>query len=490
MKNIFKNNVNNNNKYNQSFTLIELLIVIGILAVLMTIAIIAINPAEIFKKSKDSSRISDLTTIVKAISLYQVSNPDTSLGIYKTVYVSLPATNTDCSDLNLPALPAGYSYKCSSLENYRKINGTGWIPINFTNLDIGVPISSLPVDPTNQYNRDLKANNDFFYIYTVSANGYDYEINAKLESNNFGFTNRDGYPVKDAANDNTPLNDGGDNGLYEKGTILTLMPDSGGLCPSGMVWVPAPGRFCIDKYEASYTASATKPDGTICSSNCPISQYNTNPWVTRSSMPAVSQTTAITYCQNMGKSLPTDFEWWLAAAGTPDPHNYEPARISGGEGPEPCMIWNTNSSDGIVKRPQGSLQTTDGYVWGSDTNPNIKTGTATQCQSMIGAMDMIGNVWEWTNNTLTCNGTNCTYQGITMPAQGYIASINNEGIPLTTGSAQFSNDYYWTNVAANTYGFLRGGGWYNGANAGRFALNVGDAPANTSGSVGFRCLLR
>jgi hypothetical protein len=77
-----------------------------------------------------------------------------------------------------------------------------------------------------------------------------------------------------------------------------------------------------------------------------------------------------------------------------------------------------------------------------------------------------------------------------MPAQGYIASINNEGIPLTTGSAQFSNDYYWTNVAANTYGFLRSGGWYNGANAGRFALNVGDAPANTSGSVGFRCLLR
>ena len=490
MKNIFKNNVNNNNKYNQFFTFIELLIVIGILAVLMTIAIIAINPAEIFKKSKDSSRISDLTTIVKAISLYQVSNPDTSLGIYKTVYVSLPATNTDCSDLNLPALPAGYSYKCSSLENYRKINGTGWIPINFTNLDIGVPISSLPVDPTNQYNRDLKANNDFFYIYTVSANGYDYEINAKLESNNFGFTNRDGYPVKDAANDNTPLNDGGDNGLYEKGTILTLMPDSGGLCPSGMVWVPAPGRFCIDKYEASYTASATKPDGTICSSNCPISQYNTNPWVTRSSMPAVSQTTAITYCQNMGKSLPTDFEWWLAAAGTPDPHNYEPARISGGEGPEPCMIWNTNSSDGIVKRPQGSLQTTDGYVWGSDTNPNIKTGTATQCQSMIGAMDMIGNVWEWTNNTLTCNGTNCTYQGITMPAQGYIASINNEGIPLTTGSAQFSNDYYWTIVAANTYGFRRSGSWSYGAGAGRFALLVTDAPAYSNIYFGFRCLLR
>jgi len=64
-----------------------------------------------------------------------------------------------------------------------------------------------------------------------------------------------------------------------------------------------------------------------------------------------------------------------------------------------------------------------------------------------------------------------------MPAGGYIASINNEGIPLTTGSAQFNDDYYWNNTANNTYGFLRSGRWDNGSHAGRFALNVNTVPA-------------
>ncbi len=473
------------NHNSQSFTLIELLIVIGILAILMSITVITLNPAEMLKKTRDTHRISDLATISKIISLYQVSNPDTSLGIYKTVYVSLPAVNTNCSDLNLPALPSGYSYKCSSLENYRKINGTGWLPINFTNLDIGAPISSLPVDPTNQYNKDLNAKNDFFYTYTVSADGHDYEINTKLESNNFGFTDRDGYPLRDAAKDNTPINDGGDNGLYEKGSNLTLMPDSGGLCPSGMVWVPAPGRFCIDKYEASYAVSATKPDGTTCNSDCPISQYNTPPWTSVKS-PAPSQTQAISLCQSMGKDLPTDFEWWLAAAGTPDPYNFAPS-----PGAEPCHIWNTGSWPYYSgRKPNDSIWArTNG--WGAYYTAAINTGTASNCKSIIGAMDMIGNVCEWTNNTLTCDGVNCVYQGITMPSQGYIASINNEGIPLTTGSANFSNDYYWQNTAANTYAFLRGGTWSNAANAGRFSLGADRVPGyNTARNFGFRCLLR
>jgi prepilin-type N-terminal cleavage/methylation domain-containing protein len=152
------------NHNSQSFTLIELLIVLGILAILMSIVVITLNPAEMLKKTRDTRRISDLSAISQAISLYQVSNPDTSLGIYKTVYVSLPAVNADCSDLNLPALPSGYSYKCSTLENYRKINGNGWLPVNFSNVDISAPISVLPVDPTNQYNRDLNAKNDFFIL--------------------------------------------------------------------------------------------------------------------------------------------------------------------------------------------------------------------------------------------------------------------------------------------------------------------------------------
>ena len=476
----FLNKLNNHNS--SSFTLIELLVVIAILAVLMSVVVITINPAEMLKKTRDTSRISDLTTLTKAISLYQTSNPDASLGVYQKVYVSLPANNTNCSDLNLPPLPTGYIYQCATKDNLKKIDGTGWLPINFTNLDIGSPISNLPVDPTNKYNQDLNANNDFFYTYTVSSDGTKYEINTKLESNYFGFTDRDGFPVKNAAKDNAPVNDGGDNGLYEKGTNLTLIPDSGGLCPSGMVWVPAPGRFCLDKYEASYATSGTKPDGTQCISDCPISQYNLAPW-TSLRTPSPSRESAITFCQNMGKDLPTDFEWWLAAAGTPDPHKDAPPA-----GSEPCHIWGDGS-----RKPDGSIWARSNG-WPSNGTTAINSGTASQCKSIVGAMDMIGNMWEWTNSFLTCSGGVCTYQGIIMPSSGnYITSINNEGIPITTGSSPsdiFNRDSYSRSTATGTYNFLRSGSWNNIQDAGKFTFCVNDPPEAVGRSSGFRCILR
>ncbi|HOI44004.1 MAG TPA: SUMF1/EgtB/PvdO family nonheme iron enzyme, partial [Candidatus Aminicenantes bacterium] len=417
---------------------------------------------------------------------------------YGKVYVSIPDSSSSCANLNLPSLPDGYSYKCASQASFRKSDGTGWVPVNFNSMDIGSPLSALPVDPSNIYTQDLNANNDFFYTYTISSDGQQFELNTKLESKYYGFKNRDNLEVKNAASDDAPLADGGDNGLLEKGSSLALMPDSGGLCPTGMIWVPSPGRFCIDKYEATYAASATKPDGTTCSSNCPVSTYNNNPWSTRLSYPNLPQSVsgvnndAIDYCQNMGKVLPTDFEWWLAAAGTPDPYNSKPSRISGEEGPEPCMIWNTSSTDGVVERPQGSVQTDDGYVLNSDTNPLIKTGTAVNCKSSVGAMDMIGNLWEWTNNVLSCDGAACTYQGITLSSQNYITSINNEGIPLTTGSAStaFNYDYFWTNVTASTYAFLRGAGRSDAEKAGRFSLSVNNSPSDAYYNCGFRCVLR
>src|SRR3989339_611637 len=54
----------------RSFTLIELLIVIAILALLMSIIIITLNPAELLKKSRDTKRVSDLNALRTAINLY------------------------------------------------------------------------------------------------------------------------------------------------------------------------------------------------------------------------------------------------------------------------------------------------------------------------------------------------------------------------------------------------------------------------------------
>ncbi|MBI3638507.1 type II secretion system protein, partial [Candidatus Wolfebacteria bacterium] len=58
-------------KDQRSFTLVELLIVIGILAVISTAAVMVINPVDMLKQSKDSNRMTDLQTINKALSILE-----------------------------------------------------------------------------------------------------------------------------------------------------------------------------------------------------------------------------------------------------------------------------------------------------------------------------------------------------------------------------------------------------------------------------------
>ena len=142
----------------------------------MAVVVVAINPSEIFKKTRDTRRSSDLKTLNNAISYFQVSLPDASLGELNTIYVSIPDSSATCDNLGLPHPPSGWFYQCSTVDNYQKVDGTGWIPVNFKQMDIGTPLSVLPIDPINQ------TSTGNYYTYVV---GGSWEISAICESQKY-----------------------------------------------------------------------------------------------------------------------------------------------------------------------------------------------------------------------------------------------------------------------------------------------------------------
>ncbi len=183
-----------------SFTLIELLIVIGILAILTAATVLVLNPGERLQEARDSRRIQELTSLEKSISLLLTQNPSVSMGTASTVYVSIPDTSATCANLGLPALSVGYAYNCVTAANLRNTNGTGWIPINFSSSPVS-SLPQLPVDPTNATSSGL------YYTYMT---GGSFELTALMESEK-----------KSAA----AVADGGMlTGVLQKGTHIDLTP--------------------------------------------------------------------------------------------------------------------------------------------------------------------------------------------------------------------------------------------------------------------------
>ena len=90
-------NLKNQNQKTSSkgFTLIEILIVIGIIAILATIVIIAINPARQFAQARDTQRTSNVNAILNAIGQRIADNKGVFGGTLGGVTCpSLPAATT------------------------------------------------------------------------------------------------------------------------------------------------------------------------------------------------------------------------------------------------------------------------------------------------------------------------------------------------------------------------------------------------------------
>ena len=201
----------NNRTRKNGFTLIELLVVIAIIAILAVVVIVTLNPAELLRQSRDSQRISDLGTLKSAIGLYLVdaTSPNlasSSLG-YSACYLSTTignGTTTAKCGVFANTYSSGNASATSAL--YRDNNSQGWLPVNFSQISYGSPLSVLPVDPVN--------NATYYYAYAAtSTGGYYYEINAFMESKKYGA----------GGSNNVVTTDGGDNSsTYEVGTEPAL----------------------------------------------------------------------------------------------------------------------------------------------------------------------------------------------------------------------------------------------------------------------------
>ena len=169
-------------KKKKGFTLIELLVVIGIIAILAVVVILVINPAELLRQSRDSNRISDLSTLRSALSLYlstasSVNLASSSLG-YSACYVSTYSGNgTTTANCGIFLNTGSGGVASTTSSTYRNIDSTGWVPVNFSKISVGTPFGSLPVDPLN--------NASYYYAYAATSTGA-YELGTFIESSKYG----------------------------------------------------------------------------------------------------------------------------------------------------------------------------------------------------------------------------------------------------------------------------------------------------------------
>lgn len=136
----------------RGFTLIEILVVIGIIAILAAIVIVAINPARQFAQSRNTQRTSNVNAILNAIGQYTADNkgdlptiPDGEVNVAlcnDLVPTYLPSLPTDPDSSLNGALITNCSTATSGNVDYNVSDDTnGRITVSAPNAELSETIS-------------------------------------------------------------------------------------------------------------------------------------------------------------------------------------------------------------------------------------------------------------------------------------------------------------------------------------------------------------
>jgi len=186
----------------KGFTLLELIIVIGILAVLAAVSVLVLNPAQLFAQARDTTRIQDLAQVSSAVGLYlsTVNSPTLQGGAGFTCGTNWGTSRSGGSPTKHVAASGATAHSFVFA-----VDGTGWVAVPLNASTGGSPLATLPRDPTND--------DTYNYQYSCNNTNKTFEVDAKMESTRYSNGGSDDKESRDGGNDANE---------YEIGTDLTL----------------------------------------------------------------------------------------------------------------------------------------------------------------------------------------------------------------------------------------------------------------------------
>src|SRR3989344_8142438 len=148
----------------KGFTLVELVIVIGVIGIIATILLVALNPAETQRKARDATRLKDVSTLQAIV--------EQALGDGVAGLCAGTIGTGACRMSNAVATP-GQQPCAANWIGVNLCNYARTVPADPSNIATGRCTSSTGVTPPG---------NTCLLYYWLDVVGTDYEINIRMES--------------------------------------------------------------------------------------------------------------------------------------------------------------------------------------------------------------------------------------------------------------------------------------------------------------------